>query len=633
MKGPFTRAEMATLVIAPLSAAWLGWVFGWADWWHETALQRSYWEGDALVMAAGGGVLTLLAIALERCRTAAGRMKERDVIETALRESEARFRAIYDNAGTGILLTSPEGSILAANAAFQHMVGRTEAELRRIGWQKLIHADDAAPSPLRLAGSPSARGDNGIERCLVRKNGDPIWLKLTMSYAFDGMEQPFLGIAVVEDVTVRRHAEEALKAAHDQLEQRVDQRTRELQEEIAERVRAEATARESERKFRALIENALDFITVIDAEGIIRFQSPSIRTIEMDPAAMVGASCFDFVHPEDRRRARETFAAAIQAPGKTASLQLRMRHGDGSWRLVEAIAQNLLDDPGINGVVINSRDVTLRQEAEQNARHLQNELAHVARLSTMGEMAAGFAHELNQPLTAIQNYARGCVRRLRAGSPPTDEICEAMESAAKQAHRAGEIIRRIRWFIRRDELELAPIDINAVIGEAVDLMESEARHAAIAVELELTPSLPWARGDAIQLQQILINLTRNSIEAMASDREGPRKLTIRTFRQDDGDIAIMVIDTGFGIPVDIRDRLFEPFFTTKSQGLGMGLSICRSIIERHGGTLAIEENEARGAVIRFTLKVVDSTVQLPRPPAGADVMLSDAAPRPSDSVG
>lgn len=631
MKGPFTRAELAALVIAPLSAAWLGWVFGWADWWHEMALQRSYWEGDALAMAALGGVLTLLAIALKRYRTAAGRMKERDVIETALRESEARFRAIYDNAGTGILLTSPEGSILAANAAFQHMVGHTEAELRRIGWQKLIHADDAAPSPLRLAGSPSTRGDNGIERCLVRKNGDPIWLKLTMSYAFDGMERPFLGIAVVEDITVRRHAEEALKVAHDQLEQRVEQRTRELQEEIAERVRAEATVRESERKFRALIENALDFITVIDAEGIIRFQSPSIRTIEMDPEAMVGANCFDFVHPEDRRRAREIFAATIQAPGKTASLQLRMRHGDGSWRLVEAIAQNLLDDPGINGVVINSRDVTLRQEAEQNARRLQNELAHVARLSTMGEMAAGFAHELNQPLTAIQNYARGCVRRLRAGSPPADEICEAMESAAKQAHRAGEIIRRIRWFIRRDELELAPIDINAVIREAVDLMESEARHAAIAVDLELTPSLPWARGDAIQIQQILINLTRNSIEAMAGDREAPSKLTIRTFQQDDGDIAIMVIDTGFGIPVDIRDRLFEPFFTTKSQGLGMGLSICRSIIERHGGTLAIEENEARGAVIRFTLKVVDSTVQLPRPPA-ADAMVSDTTSRPSDSI-
>jgi len=631
MKGPFSRTEMAVLAIAPPSAAGLGWAFGWAEWWHGTAPLRTYWQGDAIAVAAFGLVVALLGIALRRWRAVAIRLKERDVVEDALRESEARFRAIYDNAGAGILLSSPEGSILAANAAFQHMVGYAEAELRRIGWQRLIHPDDAAVPPVRPAGLAPGGGDNSVERCLVRKNGDPIWLKLTTSYAFDGRERPFLGIAVVEDVTVRRRAEEALKAANDQLEQRVEQRTRELQQEIAERVKAEATVRESERKFRALIENALDFITVLDRDGVIRFQGPSIKAmLGLDPDAMVGVSGFDFIHPEDRGRAQAIFQDGIRTPGFTASLQFRIRNADGEWRLMEAIAKNLLHDPAVDGVVVNSRDVTARQQAEQNARLLQNELAHVARLSTMGEMAAGFAHELNQPLTAIQNYARGCVRRLRAGSPPTDEICEAMESAARQAHRAGEIIRRIRWFIRRDEPELASIDINAVIREAVDLMESEARQAAVAVNLDLAPSLPWAKGDAIQLQQILINLMRNGIEAMAEDREGPRRLTIRTVQQDDGDIAITVVDTGFGIPDGIRGRLFEPFFTTKPQGLGMGLSICRSIIERHGGTLAIEESEARGTVIRFTLKVADGAIRLPLPAAG----LAPSAPRsrPADPL-
>ncbi len=169
------------------------------------------------------------------------------------------------------------------------MLGYTEDELRRLGWQSLLHPeDDAAPD-----GHTAFRDASGVERCFRHKNGMPVWIRLTTTYAFDDNNRPFLGIAVAEDITARRRAEEALRASHDDLERRVAQRSRELQQEIAERLYAEDAARENERKFRALIENALDFIAVVDGDGIIRFQSPSVEgTLGYKPLAMVGLSAF-----------------------------------------------------------------------------------------------------------------------------------------------------------------------------------------------------------------------------------------------------------------------------------------------------------------------------------------------------
>ncbi len=560
-----------------------------------------------------GLALALLWISLRRWRTVSAELRKREAVEKALRESEARFRAIYDNAGAGILLASPQGTIQSANKAFQNIVGYSEEELQKTAWQTLIHPEDGVADRLRDA---AARGqiarDNSVERRFVRKNGDSIWIKMTSSYAFDADGRPSLGIAIAEDVTARRRAEEALRNANDELEHRVDQRTRELRDEIGVRLQAESALRESEMKFRALIENALDFVVVVDKEGIIQFQSPSLaHFFRVTDGELVGKSTFDGIHPADLIRVKEEFFRLVEVPGSTNSVQYRISDGHNGWRIVEANSKNLLLDPIVSGVVVNSRDITERFQAEENARTLQTELAHVARLSTMGEMAAGFAHELNQPLTAIQNYASGCVRRLQAGVKDSDELIRAMTSTAKQAQRAGEIIRRIRWFIRRDEPELTPIDINAVIREAIDLMENEAHHAGVAIQLDLAADIPWARADTIQVQQIVINLVRNAIEAMVLESLGPRELRIQTRAISDEQIEITIRDTGPGIPAEIRDLMFDPFFTTKSDGMGMGLAICRSIIERHGGKIYLGTEEGAGTDIRFTLRS-----QLPTLPAG-----------------
>lgn len=420
------------------------------------------------------------------------------------------------------------------------------------------------------------------------------------------------------------HRLKAAESARLDLERRFAQVGRDLQAECAERARAEDAVREGEQRFAALIENAMESVTVVDGDGVIRFQSPAVETmLGLKPAAMIGVSAFDFVHREDVGRVKHAFVNGIGTPGIIMSMPFRVRHADGTWRWMEAIAGNRLQDPAVRGVIINSRDITPRRLAERDARRLENELAHMARLGTMGEMAAGFTHELNQPLTAIYNYARGCVRRLQAGAAPSGKLCEAMEATAEQAERASEIIKRIRWFIRRDEPELTPIDINTVIEEALGLVKNEARHAGIAVKTALAEALPWVRGDTIQLQQTLIALARIAIEAMAGDRDGPRVLTVGTALLMTGEVEVRLLDTAAARPQDGRERLSAPLAAGPSRHTGIGLSVCRSIVERHGGRLSVAANGPQGTTVCFTLRVFDAPAHYSghsaaAPHAGAD---------------
>ncbi|MBE0531866.1 MAG: PAS domain S-box protein [Rhodospirillales bacterium] len=426
------------------------------------------------------------------------------------------------------------------------------------------------------------------------------------------------------------HRLKAAEAARHDLERRIAQADRDLQAECAERVRAEDAAREGEQRFAALIENAMESITVVDGAGNIRFQSPAVETmLGLKPAAMIGVSCFEFVHREDVARVQDAFVKGIQTPGIIVSMPFRVHHADGTWRWLEAIARNQLQDPAVLGVVINARDITPRRLAERDARRLENELAHLARLGTMGEMAAGFAHEINQPLTAIYSYARGCVRRLQAGSAPSREICEAMEATARQAERASEIIRRIRWFIRRDEPELTPIDINSVIGDALGLVKDEVRHAGIVVKTMLAEPLPWVRGDTIQLQQTVVALARAAIEAMACDRDGPRMLTLGTGHLATGEVEVSLLDTAPARPQDGRERLSAPLAAGPSRHAGIGLSVCRSIVERHGGRLSVAAHDQRGTTIRFTLRAFDMPAHPGHRAAASHDGTGDAAPAAS----
>jgi two-component system sensor histidine kinase TtrS len=251
------------------------------------------------------------------------------------------------------------------------------------------------------------------------------------------------------------------------------------------------------------------------------------------------------------------------------------------------------------------REASERRRAEAEARERQAELAHVHRLNTMGEMASGFAHELNQPLAAIVNYAKGTVRRLRQGAMAADELLPVLEQVATQAERAAAIIRRIRAFIRKEEPRHAALDLNKAIRDTIDLMTTEAGRQGVRLVLDLAEPLPLVSADVIQLEQVIVNLVRNAIEAMVDAGTPTRRVTLTTARAASGAVEVAVADTGPGLPEAGRDRLFDPFFTTKADGLGLGLSISQSIVEAHGGRLTAETGAGGGAVFRFTLPVAE----------------------------
>ncbi len=249
--------------------------------------------------------------------------------------------------------------------------------------------------------------------------------------------------------------------------------------------------------------------------------------------------------------------------------------------------------------------IVVRRKAEEDAILRRAELAHIHRLNTMGEMASGFAHELNQPLSAIANFAKGCIRRINKGRAEPAELISALEQVAAQSTRAGEIIKRIRTFVRKEEPRRVRDDINRVIRETLKFIQSDADRQNARIELDLTDPLPEVEIDVVQVEQVILNLVRNAIEAMSGETDSPRTLTIRTVETDKGDIDISVIDTGPGIPARDLDIMLDPFVTSKETGLGLGLSISRSIVDSHGGRLVAGNFHGAGAIVSFTLPVVE----------------------------
>lgn len=251
-----------------------------------------------------------------------------------------------------------------------------------------------------------------------------------------------------------------------------------------------------------------------------------------------------------------------------------------------------------------------RRRAEKNARERRKEMNHVARLSILGEMASNLAHELNQPLGAIANYARGCTRRLEMGTVEPAQLAEVTRAIAEQADRAGQIIARIRNFVRKRASQLEPTAVNEAVHAAVALCVGQARNGNTAIVRDLADDLPPVLADRVQIEQVVLNLVKNALDATQDVPGGTadasvRTVTVRTGRDEKGRVEVAVADQGHGISEEARARLFDPFFTTKPGGMGLGLSICRTIVEAHGGHLWATDNPGGGAVMRFVLPVAN----------------------------
>jgi signal transduction histidine kinase len=260
-----------------------------------------------------------------------------------------------------------------------------------------------------------------------------------------------------------------------------------------------------------------------------------------------------------------------------------------------------------------------RGRIEEEARRRQAELAHFARLSTVGQMAAEVAHELNQPLGAIANFAHGCAQRLRSGQVSGAELLPVVEQIAAQAMRAGGIIRQLTGFARKREARFEVRDLNRLVGDVCRFMDSEARRGRIKVRLDLAPDLPPVEFDRIQIEEVMVNLVRNALESMEAAGEAPRELSVATRMATPEMVEVTVCDTGTGFTREAAARAFEPFFTTKPYGLGVGLSISRSLIEAHGGRLWVGDgsDSARGAAVHLTLPLAPREGDLHRPPSAS----------------
>ena len=249
------------------------------------------------------------------------------------------------------------------------------------------------------------------------------------------------------------------------------------------------------------------------------------------------------------------------------------------------------------------RDLTERQQTQARLQELQDDLLHVSRLRAMGQMAAALAHELNQPLTATANYVHAALRLMDADVPDPDRMRQALTLASEQTRRSGEIIRRLRAFVARGEVSRQPMKVHKLIEEASALALVGAKERGIAVHLRIPPDLPPVMADRVQVQQVLLNLIRNAMEAM--DETPRRELSIAA-QPWEGAVALSVANSGSGISPAIQEQLFQPFVTTKQEGMGIGLSVCRTIVEAHGGRLWAEPNLGGGSVFRFTLPVAEA---------------------------
>ncbi|MBL6945480.1 MAG: PAS domain S-box protein [Rhodospirillales bacterium] len=500
---------------------------------------------------------------------------ERKKAEQDLKESERRYRKLLEHSPVPIAVHSEGKVVLINSRAISVLRGESPEQFIGQPILKFIHPESRAQAMKR------------VEKLYAGDETVPF------------MEQKYIcldGTEIVAEVTATAVELEGKRASQV------------VFNDVTERKEAERVLRESEKGYRTLIESSPVPIMVHTNEEIVLINPRAVEVFRGNSAKdFVGMSVWKLVPPESIEIVKKHAAQIKKWPGKVAVLEVTAQGLDGTKIDVEVTGMSL-EFEGLIAVQAIFNDITERKKAEQTARELQDELAHIARVSVMGEMATGFAHELNQPLAAISNYSGGALRRIRSGELADGDVQRVLELVAEQSQRAGKIISRIRQFVAKGDNKTAQFNINETIRETADLVFGDALKHEVVIVLDLDENLPTTMGDTIQLQQVILNLARNGIEAMGEAGREFRKLTISTSYDGADGVDIAVSDIGPGLPPHVSEHLFDAFFTTKTDGLGMGLSICRSIVEAHGGHLTHSANLGGGTTFKFALPVADEGV-------------------------
>jgi PAS domain S-box-containing protein len=482
---------------------------------------------------------------------------------------------ILATVGDPLLVCDAAGRIRVSNEAATLALGWTARELSGRRLSALATDHKASDMLDELLAQPLVR-DREIR--LQSQRGEPLDVSVSISRLEDGHGRPAGAVVIARDVRQRK--------------------------------RIEAALRQSERYFRALIENAHDVVTVVSPEGQVIYESPAIDRILGTPADQrVGMDVFEYMHPEDRPRAKEAFQLCLERPNAVVNGEFRMMRRDGSERVLEMTARNLTQEPAVGGVVVHSRDVT-------DSRRIEEQLRQAQRLEAVGQLAGGVAHDFNNVLTVLVGHVHLLLEEMHVDSPMRPDL----EEIRRGAERAAALTRQLLAFSRQQVHHPAEVDINAVV-EGIREMISRLLGDHVVPEFRLATDLPAIRADTSQIEQVIMNLVLNGRDAMPDGGT----LTIRTARErveredlgrpgdaDDllpGDyVCLAVSDTGQGMDEITAARIFEPFFTTKpkGRGTGLGLSTVYGIVKQGDGAIRVQSQPGRGTIMRVYLPVAEA---------------------------
>jgi len=497
--------------------------------------------------------------------------------EQALRESEERFRTVANAAPVMIWISGPDKLCTFFNKGWLDFTGRTLDQELGDGWTEGVHREDFDRCLETYAKAFDARQEFSMEYRLRRFDGEYRWV-LDHGVPRSEPDGAFLGyIGTATDITQLKRGEENL---------------------------------EGERAFlRQVIDIDPNFIFAKDRDGRFTLVNQAVAdaygtTVEK----LIGKTDADFNPNRDEVEHFHRIDLDVMDRLQERFIpEERLTDARGQIRWLQTVKRPIVEKNGVaNQILGASTDITTRKKAEADLCQQRDELAHLTRVSTMGELAASLAHELNQPLTAILSNAQAAQRFLAANPSDVKEVTEILRDIVEDDNRASEVIQRMRAMVKKEDLKFSDLDLAGLISDVVRLVHSDAVLQNVSVSLQLPAGLPRVRGDKVQLQQVMLNLLLNAFDAMKDCPPGERAVVVEAESESSETLKVSVGDHGIGLARDKIDKIFQPFYTTKREGLGMGLSISRSIIEAHGGRLWAENNPARGATFYFTVPAAES---------------------------
>lgn len=521
------------------------------------------------------------------------------------------FEQVFDNALVGICFMQ-DRRFVRVNRRMEELLGYAPGELCGESVRKVYaRKDDFEEVGAVLHDFPESNR-YVHERPLVARNGEIRWCQIS-GRLVDADDPLSASVWVVQDLTDKKRAEGQLAREKQRLEETIQRRTLNLQksyaalrQEIERRRESERTMIESREKYRVLFRNLPLGLVITDAEGGIIEVNPAMQAfLGVRKSEAAAAAAAEFVCTDARDGARLPLPEAIRRHCPVDSR--RIEHSALQWRSADGVERHF-DVVGLRvpvrglGAAVVFGDRTEARRAREREHAQQQQLAHATRLSLMGQFVSALAHELGQPLNACMSYAAGVEHRLHGRLEEWPEARDGLARIRLHLDQAADVIRNVRAFIAKHRPDDEAVDVKALVRATLDLLQLQLRGVEVVVRMS-EEQLPTVRGNRVELQQVLVNLLVNSVEAMRDAGVAQPRLELRAARQGRGGLRIGVRDNGPGVPEASREDIFEPYFTTKAGGLGMGLMMCRTIAESHGGKLALDTRGARGASFTLTLPV------------------------------